>query len=259
VSGGLVRLALDHALAHRFSVLLEGTFRDPEMVTATARRFAGAGYRVEVVAVATPAAVSRLSAEQRSLGRRGGVFGRWTPPQAHEAALAGSSDTVAALEALPVVSRIQVYSRVELLYENTRNSRDQWQSEPRAAEVLRAEQNRRLSPPEAADWLARYEQVFADAVARPGYLDQATMPAFRLLERDAADMILAAAAGSSANVNEPRRRTAARRVALEAAVASPTRLHRAGRGRAGPSSPSGLFGQPQRPSVPGRGPPGLTL
>jgi predicted kinase len=71
VSGGLVRLALDHAVKHRFSVLLEGTFRDPQMVTATARRFAEAGYRVEVVAVATPAAVSRLSAEQRSLGPPG--------------------------------------------------------------------------------------------------------------------------------------------------------------------------------------------
>ena len=46
VSGGLVKLALDHALERRYSVLLEGTFRDPGMVTGTATRFADAGYRV---------------------------------------------------------------------------------------------------------------------------------------------------------------------------------------------------------------------
>ncbi|MDR1513964.1 MAG: zeta toxin family protein, partial [Propionibacteriaceae bacterium] len=82
VSGGLVHLALDHALANRYSVLLEGTFRDSAMVAGNAERFAEAGYRVEVVAVAAPAAVSRLSAEQRSLADAAGAFGRWTPPEA---------------------------------------------------------------------------------------------------------------------------------------------------------------------------------
>lgn len=53
-SSGLIRLALDHAIEHGYPVLLEGTFRDPAMVTGTAARFAEAGYRVEVVAVATP-------------------------------------------------------------------------------------------------------------------------------------------------------------------------------------------------------------
>ena len=79
VSGGLVRLALDHALQHRYSVLLEGVFRDPAMVTGTAERFAAAGYSVGVVAVATPAPVSRLGAEQRFLGAPVPRAARWTP------------------------------------------------------------------------------------------------------------------------------------------------------------------------------------
>lgn len=54
-SSGLIRLALDYAIEHGYPVLLEGTFRDPAMVTGTAARFAEAGYRVEVVAVATAA------------------------------------------------------------------------------------------------------------------------------------------------------------------------------------------------------------
>lgn len=110
-SSGLIRLALDHAIEHGYPVLLEGTFRDPAMVTGTAARFAGAGYRVEVVAVAAPAPVSRLAAEERFLRARRGEVGRWTPPEAHETALAGSPEVVAALEALPAVARIRLRHR----------------------------------------------------------------------------------------------------------------------------------------------------
>jgi hypothetical protein len=145
------------------------------------------------------------------------------------------------------------------LYENTRDSRGGWQSEPKAAEVLREEQNRRLSPREAADWLARYEQVVADAVARPGYLGPATEPAFRLLERDAASLVVVAAAGAGVSVGELRRLASARRAVLQAAMPSLTRPRLAGNIRAEPSSPSTSFGQPQRPSAPGREPPGLAF
>jgi hypothetical protein len=189
VSSGLIRLALDHALAHRFSVLLEGTFRDPDMVVGTAVRFAGAGYRVEVVAVATPGMVSRLSAEQRSLGGGDGRFGRWTPPGAHESGLAGSSGVVAALEASPVVRRVTVRSRERVLYENERAVDGQWGGRPRAAEVLAAEQGRRLTPTQAVDWMARYRAVFEAAAGRPGYLNRLTAPAYRALERDAVALI----------------------------------------------------------------------
>ncbi|PDQ35977.1 MAG: hypothetical protein B5766_02190 [Candidatus Lumbricidophila eiseniae] len=65
-----MRLALDHAIQYGYPVLLEGTFRDPAMISATATRFAEAGYRVEVVTVVTPAPVSRLAAEERFLRAR---------------------------------------------------------------------------------------------------------------------------------------------------------------------------------------------
>ncbi len=130
VSGGLVSLALDHALAHRYSVLLEGTFRDAGMVTATATRFAEAGYRVEVIAVVTPTSASRLSAEMRSLDAGYPAVGRWTPPQAHETALAGSAGVVAALEALPHVQRMRVLSRKRLLFDNSRTDAGEWSSPP---------------------------------------------------------------------------------------------------------------------------------
>ena len=220
VSGGLIRLALDHALARRLPVLLEGTFRDPAIVTGTATRFADAGYRVEVVAVAVPAPVSRLGAEQRYLGARNPLSARWTPPEAHETALAGSPAVVAALEALPAVSRVQVHSRARLLYENIRDTRDAWQREPGAADALRAEQLRPLTADEAASWLVRYGAVFDAARTRPGYLSPVTAPAYQLLEHDAATIIPTIPAADTGMLQRDQER---RRIALRTAVPEPRR------------------------------------
>jgi hypothetical protein len=136
-SNGLIRLALDHAVKHRYSVLLEGTFRDSAMVTGTAQRFADTGYRVEVVAVTVPGSVPRLGAEQRFLGAPDPRLARWTPPEAHESALAASAAVVAALEAMPVVARVQVSARDRRLYDNSRTPTG-WIEAPHAAELVRA-------------------------------------------------------------------------------------------------------------------------
>ncbi len=217
-SSGLVRLALDHAIEHGYPVLLEGTFRDPEMVTGTASRFSAAGYRVEVVAVATPALVSRLAAEERFLRARRGEVGRWTPPEAHEKALVGSPEVVTALEALSVVARIQVYARDQGLYDNHRTEAGTWEHPPRAAEVLRGEQTRQLTPTEAIRWLADYGAVFGAAHARRGYLSPVTAPAYRLLQEDAARMIELTATDPSANVRALEEQQTHRRIMLRIAV-----------------------------------------
>lgn len=189
VSGGLIGLALDHALTQRHSVLLEGTFRDKEMVIATATRFADAGYRVMIVAVATPAPVSRLSTEMRSLDAGYPEVGRWTPPDAHESALAGSAMVVSALEALPFVGRVQVFSREALLFDNSRTDTGECAQPARAARILRQEQHRQLSVREAYFWLQDYAAVFATARARPGYFASETAPTYLRLQNDAQNMI----------------------------------------------------------------------
>ncbi|MDO5053195.1 MAG: zeta toxin family protein [Pseudoclavibacter sp.] len=189
VSGGLVRLAVEHAHAHRYSLLLEGTFRDAAMVTGTATWFADAGYRVEVAAVATPAVVSRLSAEMRSLAGGLPAVGRWTPPSAHESALEHSPGVVAALEALPHIARVQVFSRERLLYDNSRTDTGAWERSAEAATVLRTEQHRRLGEAEAVGWLRDYASVFAQAAARPGYLGPETAPSYLRLQTNADGMI----------------------------------------------------------------------
>ena len=254
-SSGLIRLALDHAIEHGYPVLLEGTFRDPAMVTGTAARFAEAGYRVEVVAVATPAPVSRLAAEERFLRARRGEVGRWTPPEAHETALTGSPEVVVALEALPVVSRIQVYARDRRLYDNHRSHGGVWEHEPRAAEVLRGEQTRHLTPVEAAAWLAGYGAVFGAAHARRGYLSPMTAPAYRRLQDDAARMIELAAAHPTADARALEEQQAHRRIALRVAGPEPPGIV----GRIGQALRRSL--PPYRPApsrdAPGREPPSI--
>lgn len=202
VSGGLVRLAIEYAHEHRYSLLLEGTFRDPAMVTGTATRFADAGYRVEVAAVATPAVVSRLSAEMRSLAGGYPRIGRWTPPAAHESALEHSPGVVAALEALPHVWRVQVFSRERLLYDNTRTPAGGWEHPAGAAAILLDEQHRALVGPDAVAWLRDYAGVFALAAARPGYLGPETAPAYLRLQADAEQMIRALALTADAPIAE---------------------------------------------------------
>lgn len=220
-SAGLIRLALDHAIEHRYPVLLEGTFRDPAMVTGTAERFAQTGYRVEVVAVATPAPVSRLAAEQRFLGARNALSARWTPPEAHESALAASPEVVAALEALPAITRVRVYSRDRPLYENARTPEGTWRDEPRAAEVLRSEQTRPLSPAEAAEWLTRYQAVFDAARTRRGYLRSAPAPAYRRLQEDAAALLQIVADDPAVDSEALRRAQDARRITLRVVAPEP--------------------------------------
>lgn len=251
VSGGLVRLAVEHAYQYRYSLLLEGTFRDAAMVTGTAARFADAGYRVEVAAVATPGVVSRLSAEMRSLAGGLPSVGRWTPPTAHESALEQSPGVIAALEALPHVARVQVFSRERLLYDNTRTEGGQWKRPAEAADVLRAEQHRRLGDAEAFRWLRDYAGVFALAAARPGYLGPETAPAYLRLQADAETMIRSLMFTPGAPVTELQREQRERYAHLRRVLPSGLMPRR----RAAP--PTHAF-EP-RPQTPRREPPTLGL
>ncbi|MDS2171461.1 zeta toxin family protein [Nesterenkonia sp. CL21] len=195
-------------------------------------RFAEAGYRVEVVAVATPAAVSRLSAEMRSLDAGYPAVGRWTPPQAHESALAGSAGVVAALEALPHVQRMQVFSREQLLFDNARTDAGEWAQPAEAADALRREQHRPLDVREAFDWLQDYAAVFTKAQARPGYLGQETAPAYVRLQGNAQTMIHTLTQTPGAPLGQLEREQRARRTHLERAL------------------PDGLLPPQRRPAAP---------
>ena len=156
ISGPLVRRCLDYAKEHGYSVLLEGTFVNQEMVLETAKEFSEAGYEVQVCAIAVSEDVSRLSAQARYLQNTENPFrARWTPPDLHDLAVVNSPGTVAALEASPYVSRVEVWNRTKQLYLNDRDSSGRWSREPEAAQVIIDERARPIENPK--EWLHLYE------------------------------------------------------------------------------------------------------
>lgn len=197
LSGPLVARCLDEALDNRYSVLLEGTFRDSHMVLGTVQRFSEAGYAVDVAAVATRPEVSRLSAEKRYLDA-GPDQARWTPPTAHDASYEAMPETLARLEEDPRVDTVSVFTRNDEVYFNERTDSGEWAHEPESVDVLRTEQSRPLTPEQSQEWLEDFEDVRQDAFDRPGYLQERTVPAWRSLVDDAGRV--AATAGVTAVV-----------------------------------------------------------
>ncbi|ALP50003.1 hypothetical protein BSP99_07215 [Corynebacterium glutamicum] len=185
VSGGLVKLALDHAIQNKFSVLLEGTFRNKEMVINTASRFAAAGYKIKVIAVATPGMVSRLSMEERSLSGGYPRVGRWTPPTIHEEALLNSSAVLSELEQQHFVSEIQIFSRKNKLFQNFRGDDGKWINPSHAGTLFRTRQNDDLNFNESKKWIDSYKDVFRKALKRPDYIFKEPWHSYLRLQMDA--------------------------------------------------------------------------
>lgn len=111
VSGPMVARAVEYARENRISVIVEGTFRDPQMVAQTVQRFHETGFSVHAVALAVPPEVSRASTLGRFYETLGTDQNRWTPPTAHEAAVKAMPHTVAALAASPQVDRFSIVDR----------------------------------------------------------------------------------------------------------------------------------------------------
>lgn len=64
-AGEWLRLAVDHALENRYSILIEGTWRNADVPLTTVELAAGHGYQVHAVAVGVQPAVSRLVTLER--------------------------------------------------------------------------------------------------------------------------------------------------------------------------------------------------
>jgi len=129
--------AATYLRAGRYHTLLEGGFRDPAEVLATAERFAEAGYKVRICVLAVPAVLSRLGIIER-YARQVEVAGtgRWTTAASHDADYRGT------IEILYRAARSQAVSRISLLtgdgpvYDNHRDPNGQWTSPASPVDVL---------------------------------------------------------------------------------------------------------------------------
>lgn len=155
-SAAWVELALEHARRYRFNVLVEGTFRRPDVTLGTARRFHDDGYRTHLVAVAVPPYESRLSSIARfQLDHAAGRAARWTDPAAHDAGVRGTPLTLAAAAKSDAVDRISVVNRAgETLFDRARPH-----PLTDAARVLHAVHESTPTAAEFHDWNLRRRDV----------------------------------------------------------------------------------------------------
>lgn len=109
---GWVRAALDEALTSRRSLLIEGTFGDPDVALATAARFRQAGFHVRIVAIASPRILSLVSAASRYLrDRKLGNPARFTRLSAHDRGYDGTTRLIETVGRANPVDRISIISR----------------------------------------------------------------------------------------------------------------------------------------------------
>lgn len=107
-----VRSVLQDSLAGRHSLLLESTFGDPEVTLATAARFRDAGFRVRVVAIASPRVLSLVTAASRYLrDHRAKAPARFTRLSAHDRGYDGTTRLIESLGASAPVDQVTIISR----------------------------------------------------------------------------------------------------------------------------------------------------
>ncbi|MBG6055289.1 hypothetical protein IWX81_001700 [Salinibacterium sp. CAN_S4] len=107
-----IRSAIQDSLDERRSLLLEGTFGDPEVTLATAARFRDAGFNIRIVVIASPRTLSLITAASRYLrDRKMSSTARFTSLSAHDRGYDGTTRLIDSLDATGPADRITVISR----------------------------------------------------------------------------------------------------------------------------------------------------
>lgn len=121
-----VRAAIQDCLDERRSLLLEGSFGDPDVTLSTAVRFRDAGFDVQIVAIASPRVLSLVTAASRYLrDLKVGSAARFTRLSAHDHGYDGTTHLVDALDATSPVDRLTVVTRTgTVLLDKVRDTAD---------------------------------------------------------------------------------------------------------------------------------------
>lgn len=111
-AGRWIQMCVDHAREQGCSILIEGTWRNAQVPLEAARAATKDGRRVDAVVVAVQPEVSRLGAMERYYRDvMAGDDARWTPPAAHDAAVASLPGTVEAVAMNGDVDSLRVVTR----------------------------------------------------------------------------------------------------------------------------------------------------
>ncbi|MFF8868042.1 zeta toxin family protein [Streptomyces sp. NPDC015139] len=137
------------ARRHRYDVVAEEALADPVAFKGTLAAYRQAGYRIEVVALAVPEAVSQLGILDRYLRLAEEGRARYVSWDNHDACATALVDVLADIETEHLADRVVVVRRgTEVLYVNELTDRGQWARSPAARETLLAERARKWTPAE---------------------------------------------------------------------------------------------------------------
>ena len=111
-SGTWVHMSLDYLRKHRVSVAVETTFAHPDTNTDTLQSFRQAGYRTDIILVATPAPISLLGILERYARQLHDYgTGRWTDPTYHDRVIRQVPETIEQIAASGLADAITVTDR----------------------------------------------------------------------------------------------------------------------------------------------------
>ncbi|MEV7684049.1 zeta toxin family protein [Streptomyces sp. NPDC088341] len=147
--------------ARRGDVLIEGAPGSTEEFWRSARPFARAGYRIELVVLAVREADSRQGTAHRyALVQKTGVPGRFTSRAGHDTCYRALPDVVRSAEADPAVASVLVLRRdFEALFRNERDADGRWARPARAALTLALERLRPYTVAEGVRFLSLHRKL----------------------------------------------------------------------------------------------------
>ncbi len=140
-----------HVRERRFDAVVESALADPDDFRASALAYRAAGYRIEVVVVATAEALSQLGIVDRFLSEAaigGGPYVSW---ENHDTCAKGLLATLAVIGTEQLADRTTVLRRDgTVLYANEITPEGSWRRRPAADRAVRMERARPWTAPETA-------------------------------------------------------------------------------------------------------------
>ncbi|EFQ25059.1 zeta toxin [Colletotrichum graminicola] len=145
-------MAAAEAVARKLDVLLESACRHPDDFCELARLFGEAGYRVEVVVMAVPAALSRLGILHRFYERlpeagSGRLPIRLTPVKVHDDSYEGLMSVAEWIDGVDYVDRVLIVRRGNMVAFSDEKAED-GKLQGKVAEGVRRERDRPLTEEE---------------------------------------------------------------------------------------------------------------
>ena len=159
-----LRRCLAHARSTRHSMILEGTFRTPEVALGLSELFAREGFSARVVVVAAPRSESLLATASRHLlEAQAGRASRFTSVEVHDSGWEGTRALVSELVVTPAIDRLTILGRDGAArFDAERSTVGTYAG---AADALDRERSATMSASTAMRWLSELRAMTDAAVS----------------------------------------------------------------------------------------------